>query len=76
MEKDSGGIDFSALLKIANSATGQELLSLVEKNRDEQFDQAMSQAQAGDFTQAKQMLGQILSTPEAKELLRKIRGNQ
>ena len=41
MAKDSGGIDYAQLLKIANSPAGQELLSLVQKNKDAQFDQAM-----------------------------------
>ena len=48
MAKDSGGIDYAQLLKIANSPAGQELLSLVQKNKDAQFDQAMQQAQAGE----------------------------
>lgn len=76
MAKDSGGIDFSELMKIANSPAGQELISLVQKNKDEHFDEAMQQAQSGDFSQAKAMISQILSTPEAAELMKKIRGNE
>ena len=76
MAKDSGGIDFSALMKIANSPAGQELISLVQKNKDEHFDEAMQQAQAGDFSQAKAMISQILSTQEARDLMKKIRGNE
>lgn len=76
MAKDSGGIDFSELMKIANSPAGQELISLVQKNKDEHFDEAMRQAQSGDFSQAKAMISQILSTPEAIELMKKIRGSE
>ncbi|MGM9605068.1 MAG: hypothetical protein ACI3XG_08375 [Faecousia sp.] len=76
MAKDSGGIDFSELMKIANSPAGQELISLVQKNKGEHFDEAMQQAQAGDFSQAQAMISQILSTPEAKDLMKKIRGNE
>lgn len=76
MAKDSGGIDFSELMRIANSPAGQELISLVQKNKDEHFDEAMQQAQAGDFSQAKAMISQILSTQEARDLMRKIRGNE
>ena len=76
MAKDSGGIDFSELMKIANSPAGQELISLVQKNRDEHFDRAMQQAQDGDYSQAQAMLNQILSTPEARELMKKLRGNE
>lgn len=76
MAKDSGGIDFSKLMRIANSPAGQELISLVQKNKDEHFDEAMQQAQAGDFSQATAMISQILSTQEARDLMRKIRGNE
>ena len=76
MAKDSGGIDFSELMKIANSPAGQELISLVQKNRDEHFDRAMQQAQDGDYSQAQAMLSQILSTLEARDLIKKLRGNE
>ena len=76
MAKDSGGIDFSELMKIANSPAGQELISLVQKNRDEHFDRAMQQAQDGDYSQVQAMLSQILSTPEARDLIKKLRGNE
>lgn len=76
MAKDSGGIDYAQLLKIANSPAGQELISLVQKNKDAQFEQAMQQAQDGDFSQAKDVLQKMLSTPEAQELVRKIRGEK
>lgn len=76
MEKNSGEFDFSSLLKIANSPAGQRLLSLVQKNRDDRFDQAMRQAQAGDYTQAQQLLSNMLSTREGQELMKEIRGEQ
>ena len=76
MEKNSGEFDFSSLLKIANSPAGQRLLSLVQKNRDDRFDQAMRQAQSGDYTPAQQLLSKMLSTKEGQELMKEIRGEQ
>lgn len=76
MEKNSGEFDFSSLLKIANSPAGQRLLSLVQKNRDDRFDQALRQAQSGDYTQAQQLLSKMLSTKEGQELMKDIRGEQ
>lgn len=76
MEKNSGEFDFSSLLKIANSPAGQRLLSLVQKNRDDRFDQALHQAQSGDYTQAQQLLSKMLSTKEGQELMKEIRGEQ
>lgn len=74
MEKNSPGFDLAALMKIAGSPAGQKLLSLVQKNRDARFDEAMEQARSGDCTQAQQMLRQLLSTAEAQELMKEIRG--
>ena len=34
MANDHGGIDFSELLKIAGSPAGQELMALIQKNKD------------------------------------------
>lgn len=76
MANEHGGIDFSELLKIANSPAGQELMALIQKNRDEHFDEAMQQAQSGDFSQAKTILSQMLSSEEAQDLVKKIRGSQ
>lgn len=76
MEKEPGNINLSELMKIANSAAGKELLSLVQKNKDAQFDEAMHQAQSGDFSQAQEIISKILSTPEAEALMKKIRGGE
>ena len=76
MAKEPGSINLSELMRIANSSAGKELLSLVQKNKDEQFDEAMHQAQSGDFSQAQEIISKILSTPEAEALMKKIRGGE
>ena len=76
MEKEPGNINLSELMKIANSTAGQELLSLVQNKKDEKFDEAMQQAQSGDFSQAQEIISKILSTPEAEALMKKIRGGE
>lgn len=76
MANNYGGVDFSELLKIAGSPAGQELMSLIQNNKDEHFDEAIQKAQEGDFSQAQAVLSQMLSSKEAQDLLKKIRGNQ
>ena len=76
MDKAFGGIDYSELLKIANSPAGQELMALVQKNKDAHFDEAMREAEAGDFAQAQAVITQMLSSKEGQELIKKIRGGQ
>ena len=76
MAKDTGGFDFSELLRVANSPAGKELMALIEKNRDSNFDEAMHQAEMGDFSQARTILNQMLSTKEAQQLVEQIRGSR
>lgn len=76
MANEYGGIDLSELMKIAGSPAGQELIALIQKNKDEHFEEAMLQARSGDFSQAKEMLSQMLSSKEAQDLLKEIRGSQ
>ena len=76
MANDYGGIDLSELMKIAGSPAGQELMALIQKNKDAHFEEAMQQARSGDFSQAKEMLSKMLSSKEAQDLLKKIRGSQ
>lgn len=77
MKKDMGqDMNFSELLRIANSAEGKQLLELVRQNNDPQFSDAMRLAENGDYSQARQMIEKFLETPEAKRIMEKIRGNQ
>lgn len=77
MSKDMGqDLSFSELMRIASSAEGKQLLELVRQNSDPKFSDAMRLAENGDYSQAKQMIGKFLDTPEAKSIMEKIRGNK
>ena len=60
--------------KLAQSGAGQELLALLQNTQGEQFRQAMEQAAAGDYAKVKESLEAMMSSPEARELLEKLRG--
>ena len=77
MNNQSGsGQDYGELLKIANSPDGQKLLSMVQERCGDQYAQAMQQAERGDYSGAKEMISKIMSSPEAMQLIEKIRGKQ
>lgn len=77
MEKETGsGADYEALLKIANSPEGQRLLHLVQQHGGQEFGDAMHRAEEGDYSDAKEMIAQVMATPEAQELIRRIRGGK
>lgn len=77
MKNQSGsGQDYGELLKIANSPDGQKLLSMIQERGGDQYAQAMQQAERGDYSGAKEMISKIMSSPEAMQLIEKIRGKQ
>ncbi len=78
MERKSGSRadDYGELLKIANSPDGQRLLNLVQQRGGEQFGDAMHRAEEGDYSEAKNLISQIMSNPEAQEIIRRIRGGK
>ena len=77
MNNQSGsGQDYGELLKIANSPDGQKLLSMIQERGGDQYAPAMQQAERGDYSGAKEMISKIMSSPEAMQLIEKIRGKQ
>lgn len=76
MHSNSGSNqDYGALLKIANSPDGQRLLSMIRQQGGDQYAEAMQQAEDGDYSGAREMISKIMSSPEAMQLIEKIRGS-
>ena len=64
--------DMGTLLRLAQKPAGQKLLALLQRSGGEELSQAIFKAASGDYQQAKQILNQILSTPEAQALLKEL----
>lgn len=64
--------DMAALLKLARSPAGQQLLSLLQRSGGEPLQNALNMASSGDYAQAKQTLSALLDTPEARSLLKQL----
>ena len=59
---------------LANSEAGKQLLSALNNNHSEEMEQAFALAASGDYVQLKKALEGILSTPETRALLERLRG--
>lgn len=76
MEKKTGNFQNFSLddaMRLAKTDTAQQLFALLQQNGSEQLQQAMEQASAGNYEQAKQMLSKLLSAPDAAALLQKLK---
>lgn len=62
-------------MRIAKSSTGQQLLRMLQQSNQESLNRVLQSAASGNYDQAKMILNEILSDPQAKEILRKLEQN-
>lgn len=67
--------DFSKLMSLAKSDAGRKLMDMLKINHTGELNRAVLQAQNGDFSQAKNIIQQLLENPEAEELIQELRGS-
>ena len=59
-------------MRIAKSSAGQQLLQMLQNGNQEALNHAREAAAVGNYEQAKVILEQMLSDPQAKALLSKL----
>ena len=59
---------------LANSDAGKELLSVLNSKHSKEMEQAFALAASGDYAQLKKALEGIMTTPETRALLERLRG--
>lgn len=61
-------------MKISGTPEGKQLAALLQQLGGYNMQQALDQAAAGDFRQAKQAVLHLMQNPEARSLLEKLGG--
>ena len=74
MQEKNQNFSMDALMKMANSPAGQQLIAMLKNQDNSKLEQAAAQAKSGDYAQASQTLSAMLSTPEAKKLMKELGG--
>ena len=67
--------DIAALMKLAQSPAGQQLLAMLKSNPNTNLSNIAATAAAGNLEEAKQLLSSALSSREAQELLKQLEKN-
>lgn len=70
--KPESPMDYSELLRLAQSPAGQQLIAALKQSQGGNLSQAMAKAAIGDYSQAQKLISDFLSTPEAKALLQQL----
>lgn len=65
-------ISMQEVLRMAASPAGQQLIAMLRKQSDSDFQAAMSSAASGDYTQAKQAIEKLMADPQALKLLKQL----
>lgn len=75
MEKKNevfGNFDIQQAMRLANSDTGRQLLTLLQATQGDALQGAMDQAAAGNYDQLKKTVQQLLSNDQARQLVEKM----
>ena len=73
MQKNSDNFSMQDALRMAQSDAGQQLFALLKTQNGDTLNKAMDQAAAGDYTQAKQTLSDMLASPQVRAMLEQMR---
>jgi len=74
MEKKLEDFSREEVMRLAESPAGQQLIAMLRQQSSATLQQALAQAQAGDYTQAAQALRAMLSSPQAQKLIKELGG--
>lgn len=68
------GMDMQKAMKLAQTDTAKQLLSMLQAQSGQQLQNAMAQAAAGNLGQARDILQRLMENDQAKQLLRQLQG--
>lgn len=74
MQKNPQGFDTESAMRLAGTPAGQQLLSLLQQANPAALQSAMTQAAAGDMTEARNILQPLLASEEIQKLLKQLGG--
>ena len=72
MDKFSQNFSKEDIMNLAKSPAGQQLIAILQQGDSAKLQQVTQQAQSGDYDSAKQTLQSMLSSPEARKLLKEL----
>ena len=70
MEKKSQDFSIKEAQRLANSAEGQRLMQHLQQADSARLQEAMAQAQRGNYKAAGNILQSLLASPQAQKLMR------
>ena len=74
MEKKSQDFSIKEAQRLAGTPEGKRLMQLLQEKDSGQLQRAMAAAGSGNYKEAGDILGSLLSSPEARQLIQQLGG--
>ncbi len=74
MQKNSGEFSMQDAIQLANSPVGEQLLSMIKKKNPDALNQAMAQANEGNFEQIKETMSALMKDKDIQAMLKQFGG--
>ena len=74
MEKKSQDFSMKDAQRLAGTTEGQKLMQLLQQQDAGQLQKVMDAAGSGNYQEAGKLLSSLLSSPEARQLIRQLGG--
>ena len=65
-------LSMQEILRLASSPAGKQFIAMMQQQGGKEFQKAMANAAAGDYTQAKLAIEAMMSDPKAQQLLKEL----
>ena len=75
MEENSINFSMQDMMRLAGTPAGQELLNYLQQKNQKQLQMAISHAVSGNMDQAKAILSQLITDPQAQKLVKQLGGS-
>lgn len=74
MQKNSGEFSMQDAIQLANSPVGEQLLTMIKKKNPDALNQAMTQANDGNFEQIKETMSALMKDKDIQAMLKQFGG--
>lgn len=74
MDKKSDNFSMEQAARLASTDAGQQLMGMIRSQQGTNLDSAIAKANSGDYSELQKAVQQLMATPEAKKLLKKLGG--
>ena len=75
MEENSINFSMQDVMRLAGTPAGQELLNYLHQKNQKQLQLAIAHAMSGNMDQAKEILSQLITDPQAQKLVTQLGGS-